>query len=92
MNMLTHALPSWQSIRPARHDPTPALYEDRTMRRLLYSLAALAGLLCGLTGCDHTAGVCDCDIDADPCCTYAPWYKAPPIVHPEHIDPLPKKL
>lgn len=46
------------------------------MRRLLYSLAAFAGLLCGLAGCSHshTAGVCDCDLDEDPCSARAPWF------------------
>ena len=61
------------------------------MRRYLYSLAALAGLLCGLTGCHHTAGVCDCDIEEDPCCARAPWFKAP-VSHPSgsHVEPLQK--
>jgi hypothetical protein len=62
------------------------------MRRLLYAFAACAGFVCGLAGCYHTAGVCDCDIDGDPCATYAPWYKAPPIVHPESVQAMPNKL
>jgi hypothetical protein len=57
------------------------------MRRLLYSLAAFAGLLCGLAGCHHTAGVCDCDIEEDACATRAPWYKAAVI---QDAEPLPR--
>ena len=47
------------------------------MRRFFYSLAAIAGLMCGLAGCHHTAGVCDCDLEEDPCCARAPWFRAP---------------
>ena len=54
------------------------------MRRLLYSLAAFAGLLCGLAGCHHTAGVCDCDLEEDPCATRAPWYRTVPNHAPNH--------
>jgi hypothetical protein len=46
------------------------------MRRWLFAFAACAGFLCGLTGCYHTAGVCDCDLDEDPCLARAPWYRA----------------
>lgn len=62
------------------------------MRRLLYSLAAFAGLLCGLAGCHHTAGVCDCDIEEDPCCAHAPWYKMGPVQHAEPLPNAPGKL
>jgi hypothetical protein len=47
------------------------------MRRFFYSLAAIAGLMCGLAGCHHTAGVCDCDLEEDPCCARAPWFRPP---------------
>src|SRR5262245_34648164 len=47
------------------------------MRRLLFSLVAVAvtGIsLAGLSGCClHMSGVCDCDLDRDPCCARAPW-------------------
>ena len=62
------------------------------MRRLLYSLAAFAGLLCGLAGCHHTAGVCDCDLEEDPCFTHAPWYKAPVIQNQEAMPRAGAKL
>lgn len=62
------------------------------MRRLLYSLAAFAGLLCGLAGCHHTAGVCDCDVEEDPCCARAPWYRPAPLPNAEALQKLPGKL
>ncbi|GEM_PF-3319523 len=62
------------------------------MRRLLYSLAAFAGLLCGLAGCHHTAGVCDCDIEEDACATRAPWYRPAPLPNNEALQKLPSKL
>lgn len=66
------------------------------MRRFFYSLAAIAGLMCGLAGCHHTAGVCDCDLEEDPCCARAPWFRAPVngAVMPsaEHLRKLPSKL
>ena len=63
------------------------------MRRLLYSLAAFAGLVCGLAGCHHVAGVCDCELDEDPCHTRAPWFQvAPgPTTAPEQLQKLPNK-
>jgi hypothetical protein len=39
------------------------------MRRLITSLAAL-GLLGAVLGCNHTAGMCDCDPGCDPCAGY----------------------
>ena len=61
------------------------------MRRFLYSLAAFMGLLCGLTGCHHTAGICDCDLDEDFCAMHAPWYHiAPAQPGPEVLQKLPK--
>jgi hypothetical protein len=63
------------------------------MRRLLYSLAAFAGLLCGLAGCHHTAGVCDCDLEEDPCAARAPWYRIAPASHaPAAVQTPPAKL
>jgi hypothetical protein len=62
------------------------------MRRFCYALAACAGLLCGLTGCNLTSGVCDCDIEEDPCAVRAPWYKAPAPQTPTVTDKLPSKL
>jgi hypothetical protein len=44
------------------------------MRRWLFAFAAFVGLIFGLTGCHHTAGVCDCDED-DWCASRAPWYR-----------------
>jgi hypothetical protein len=61
------------------------------MRRLLYSLAAFAGLLCGLAGCNHTSGICDCDLDEDPCCARAPWFHPAPLPNGEAIQKLPSK-
>ena len=61
------------------------------MRRLLYSFAAFAGLLCGLTGCHHTAGVCDCELDENPCCARAPWYNPGPLPNGEALQKLPTK-
>ena len=87
-------MPKTMTEGARRFDPRPG-YRSRkgpTMRRLLYSLAAVAGLLCGLAGCNHTAGVCDCDIDEDPCAARAPWYKAPPAPNSEALQKLPAKL
>jgi hypothetical protein len=36
-----------------------------TMRRLILSLSSL-GLLAAVVGCNHTAGVCDCDPHHNP--------------------------
>jgi hypothetical protein len=36
-----------------------------TMRRLIHSLAALS-FLAAVFGCNHTAGVCDCDLHHNP--------------------------
>lgn len=46
------------------------------MRRLLFSLVAvcLTGVcLAGLSGCYQMSGVCDCELDRDPCASRAPW-------------------
>lgn len=61
------------------------------MRRFFYSLAALAGLVCGLTGCYHTAGVCDCDIEEDPC-TRCPWFHGSSYHAPAPVTDVPQKL
>lgn len=61
------------------------------MRRLLYALAAATGLLCGLTGCYCNAGICDCDVDEDPCVARAPWFRTAPAVPGELIHELPYK-
>ena len=49
------------------------------MRRLLLSIFTLGFFLGMLTGCQnffcHTAGVCDCDHDDDPCAHRAPWVR-----------------
>jgi len=57
------------------------------MRRWMFAFAAFAGFVCGLTGCYHTAGVCDCDIDEDPCAARAPWYR--PAAAAPAAEPLP---
>ena len=57
------------------------------MRRWLLAFAAFAGLMCGLTGCHHTAGVCDCDIEEDWCAVRAPWYRGPAVSHTEPVPP-----
>ena len=58
------------------------------MRRLLLSIFTFGFFLGMLTGCQnffcHTAGVCDCDYDDDPCTHRAPWvrgYGAPAGSH-----------
>lgn len=47
------------------------------MRRLYITVFTLGVLLGMLTGCQnffcHTAGVCDCDFDDNPCTHRAPW-------------------
>ena len=46
------------------------------MRRLLLSLFTFGFFLGMMTGCKslcHTAGICDCDRDEDPCAHRAPW-------------------
>ncbi len=54
------------------------------MRRLFCSIFTFGFFLGMLTGCQnffcHTAGVCDCDFDDDPCTHRAPWVRnyAPP--------------
>ena len=59
------------------------------MRRLFYSIFTFGFFLGMLTGCQnffcHTAGVCDCDYDDDPCTHRAPWVRtyAPPA--PTHV-------
>ena len=49
------------------------------MRRLLLSIFTLGFFIGMLTGCQnffcHTAGVCDCDHDDDPCTHRAPWVR-----------------
>lgn len=50
------------------------------MRRLFLSIFTLGFFLGMLTGCQnffcHTAGVCDCDNDDDPCTHRAPWVRS----------------
>ncbi|MCI0682050.1 MAG: hypothetical protein L0Y71_08100 [Gemmataceae bacterium] len=67
------------------------------MRRFFYSLAAVAGFVCGLAGCHHTAGVCDCDLEEDPCAARASWFRAPvngvaPQPQAEQLKQAPNKL
>ena len=49
------------------------------MRRLLYSIFTFGFFLGMMTGCQnffcHTAGVCDCDFDDDPCTHRTPWVR-----------------
>jgi hypothetical protein len=70
-------------------DPASRRKREPIMRRWLFAFAAFAGLMCGLTGCHHTAGVCDCDIEEDRCATCAPWYRGPvaPVGHTEPVPP-----
>jgi hypothetical protein len=56
------------------------------MRRLFLTIFTLGFFLGMLTGCQnffcHTAGVCDCDNDDDPCTHRTPWvrnYGAPVV-------------
>ncbi len=59
------------------------------MRRLLLSIFTLGLFLGMLTGCQnffcHTAGVCDCDHDDDPCAHRAPWVRGCSSVGPVNI-------
>lgn len=49
------------------------------MRRLFLSIFTFGFFLGMLTGCHnffcHTAGVCDCDNDDDPCTHRTPWVR-----------------
>ncbi|MEI7688439.1 MAG: hypothetical protein WCL32_25815 [Planctomycetota bacterium] len=49
------------------------------MRRLFLSIFTAGFFLGMLTGCQnffcHTAGVCDCDHDDDPCTHRTPWVR-----------------
>jgi hypothetical protein len=63
------------------------------MRRLLLSIFTFGFFLGMLTGCQnffcHTAGICDCDNDDDPCTHRAPWVHnyAPPSAKPAAVVP-----
>jgi hypothetical protein len=47
-----------------------------------------AGLFGLLSGCCHTHGVCDCDLD-DHCYTRQPWIHHPGIAPVSHALPIP---
>ncbi len=71
------------------------------MRRLLLSIPALGLLLCGL-GCNHTAGVADCEIPGHRCfycdCNYAhsavaaPAYLGGPSMAPTAMPSAPESI
>lgn len=67
------------------------------MRRLFLSIFTAGFFLGMLTGCQnffcHTAGVCDCDHDDDPCTHRTPWVRGyaspPPSVAPVNANGIP---
>lgn len=58
-----------------------------TMRRHLIAMAALS-FLGAMIGCNHTAGVCDCDVGGGGCCGGAT--PTPGILRPEPLR-MPKE-